>query len=280
MKYSVFTVMLPELSPQEAIRELKKAGYDGVEWRVTAIDPAKQEEPPSFWGNNRCTVDIQSSEEDILSLKAETELAGLEIPALACYLQCGDVEGTARGMQIALWFGASAIRVGVPMYNRSKRYQELLEEGRSYLEEVQKLSRQYGVQGWIEIHMNNIASSASLAHRLVEGFDPEHIGVIYDPGNMVYEGYEQYRMGLELLGPYLAHVHVKNAHWVRTNDPNRHIWQADSCPVSEGVANWKQIVDDLKTVGYDRWLSFEDFSRSGTGEELLARNLQYMKSLV
>ncbi|GIP35252.1 sugar phosphate isomerase/epimerase [Paenibacillus sp. J2TS4] len=279
MKYSVFTVMLPELSPEEAIPALKKAGYDGVEWRVTAIDPAKAEEAPSFWGNNRCTVDIHSSEEQILSLKAATEQAGLEIPALACYLACGDVEGTERGMRIAQWLGAAAIRVGVPMYNRSKRYQELLKEGRAYLSQVQELSRRYGVQGWIEIHMNNIATSASLAHKLVDGFDPAHIGVIYDPGNMVYEGYEQYRMGLELLGPYLAHVHVKNAHWVRNDDPSRHIWQADACPVPDGVANWKQILDDLQAVGYDRWLSFEDFSRSAPSEELLVRNLQYMKSL-
>ena len=28
---------------------------------------------------------------------------------------------------------------------------------------------------------------------------------------MVYEGYEAYQLGFEMLGKYLAHVHVKNA---------------------------------------------------------------------
>jgi sugar phosphate isomerase/epimerase len=34
MKLGVFTVGLPDLTPEEAVRELKDAGYDGVEWRV------------------------------------------------------------------------------------------------------------------------------------------------------------------------------------------------------------------------------------------------------
>ena len=66
----------------------------------------------------------------------------------------------------------------------------------------------------IETHFGNIAASASLAHRLVSQFDPQFIGVVYDPGNMVYEGYECWRTGFELLGPYLHEVHAKNATWV------------------------------------------------------------------
>jgi sugar phosphate isomerase/epimerase len=33
MKFAVFTVMLPDLSPEEAVKALARAGYDGVEWR-------------------------------------------------------------------------------------------------------------------------------------------------------------------------------------------------------------------------------------------------------
>ncbi|MNH42928.1 hypothetical protein D3C79_1047240 [compost metagenome] len=69
------------------------------------------------------------------------------------------------------------------------------------------------------MHFGNIAPSASLARQLVDGFDAKHIGVIYDPGNMVYEGFEQYKLGLEVLGEYLGHVHVKNAIWSRTDAP-------------------------------------------------------------
>ncbi|HXV98275.1 MAG TPA: sugar phosphate isomerase/epimerase, partial [Anaerolineae bacterium] len=34
MKFGVFTVMLPDLTPEEAVQAIKASGYDGVEWRV------------------------------------------------------------------------------------------------------------------------------------------------------------------------------------------------------------------------------------------------------
>lgn len=282
MKFSVFTVMLPELTLEQAIETLKAAGYEGAEWRVTVIDPVKSEEPPSFWGNNLCTVDLNSSPEALRLLKRKTDDAGLQVPNLAAYLQCGDLDNTEKAMNIARLLGAPSVRVGVPFYNRKQSYAELYGKARSYLQHVQELSRSYGVKGVIEIHMNNIASSASLAHRLVDGLNPEHIGVIYDPGNMVFEGFEQYRMGLELLGPYVAHVHVKNAWWVRSAEAigEGTAWRAEPCPVQEGIANWRQVIDDLKAVGYDGWLSFEDFSNSAATEELLRRNIDYIRSLL
>jgi sugar phosphate isomerase/epimerase len=56
MKVGVFTVGLPDLTPEEAVRELKEAGYDGVEWRVTRVPEKARSEEPSFWGNNLCTL--------------------------------------------------------------------------------------------------------------------------------------------------------------------------------------------------------------------------------
>ena len=35
MKFSVFTVMLPDWDLQTAVTNLAAYGYDGVEWRVT-----------------------------------------------------------------------------------------------------------------------------------------------------------------------------------------------------------------------------------------------------
>jgi sugar phosphate isomerase/epimerase len=48
----------------------------------------------------------------------------------------------------------------------------------------------------------------------------------------------------------------------------------------EGFANWPQVIADLKSIGYDGWLSFEDFSLSAPTEELLADNIAYIKSLL
>jgi sugar phosphate isomerase/epimerase len=89
-------------------------------------------------------------------------------------------------------------------------------------------------------------------------FDPQYIGVIYDPGNMVHEGYECWRLGMELLGPYLHEVHAKNAIWEAADGTV--LRQPHFSGMHSGFANWQQIMEDLKAVGYDGWIAFEDFS--------------------
>ena len=57
MNLAVFTVSLPEWTPQEAVRNLAALGYDGVEWRVTDDVPL---DTPGFWRGNRCTIPLSS----------------------------------------------------------------------------------------------------------------------------------------------------------------------------------------------------------------------------
>ncbi|MGO4537255.1 sugar phosphate isomerase/epimerase family protein [Paenibacillus sp. 2TAB19] len=288
MKFSVFTVMLPDCSQQRTLELLRANGYDGVEWRYTKTDPARREEAPSFWGNNLSTVETDTSEAELLELKQLTEAAGLVVPNVAAYIGSGDLAATENAMRAAKLLGAPSIRIGVPNYDGKRTYQELYAEARTYLQEAESLSRTYGVKGLIEVHHGNIAPSASLARRLVDGFDANHIGVIYDPGNMVHEGFENYQMGLEVLGEYLGHVHVKNAVWQRTDaalptigsGEHGRIWQASWSAVTAGAVHWPQVIAALRAVGYDSWLSFEDFSGSADSETLLRDNLAYIRSLL
>ena len=37
MKYSLFTVSVPEMTLEEAAKKMQEYGYDGVDWRVTDI---------------------------------------------------------------------------------------------------------------------------------------------------------------------------------------------------------------------------------------------------
>jgi sugar phosphate isomerase/epimerase len=86
-------------------------------------------------------------------------------------------------------------------------------------------------------------------------------------------------MGLELLGPYLSHVHAKNSVWVKTGEEDGvTAWEWRMAPVKRGQADWTKIVAALKKVGYDGWLSFEDFSEGETRAKL-AEALTYLKQL-
>ena len=279
MKYGVFTVMAPEFTPEEIVGKLARIGYDGVEWRVvTSLE--KKGRKSSFWENNKCSFSLRTLEKKADYIKEITEAENIEVCNLATYLKVNELEKIEKVMQAAKIMGCSRVRVNVPSYKRGLDYNSLLEEARKELEKVEELSSKYKIKALLELHMGNIIPSASAAYRLVSSFDPHYIGVIYDPGNMVYEGYENWQMGMQLLGEYLAHVHVKNASWVveKKDENGVFFWKPTWARLKEGIVNWKQVIDDLRAVDYNGYLSFEDFSDIST-ERKLVENIEYIKSL-
>jgi sugar phosphate isomerase/epimerase len=274
MKVGVFTVVLPDLTPEEAAREIRGAGYDGVEWRVARIPEEFRGEKPSFWHNNLCTL-MPTGEEANRAREISAEV-GLEIIGLGTYIEVGDLDATEEAMRFARVVGSPQIRVGVGKPGGAP-YTDLLAAAREFLAAVEGLTSEYGVKALVEIHHGTICPSASLAHRLVSGLDPESIGVIFDPGNMVFEGFEDYRIGAELLGPYLAHVHLKNAAFDRPEGGGT--WKARWAPLEDGVVDFERLFETLRAVGYDRWLVIEDFSAARPSREALRHNLGFVRDL-
>jgi len=274
-KISVFTVMIPDLTPEEAAPALAAAGYDGVEWRITHVPEERRNEPPSFWGNNLCT--LAPTEDEARRACSLAESAGLAIPNLGTYIAVGDLAATEEAMRFAQVAGSPHIRVGVGS-PQTASYAECFAAAKAFLTEVESLALQYGVKALVEIHHRTICPSASLTHQLVSHFDPEAVGVIYDPGNMVYEGFEDYRIGIELLGPYLAHVHLKNSAFTRPEGGG--VWMACWAPLEDGVVNFPQLFDTLRAAGYEGWLSMEDFSSTRPSRETLRHNLAFIKNLI
>ena len=283
MKFSIFTVMLPEWDKATAVAKLKAYGYDGVEWRVTNTRPQVKNDPPSYWGNNKCTVELDTILDEAKSLKELTDKAGLEVSSLAGYHQYDDFDATEKTLKAAKIMGAPIIRTGVPRYDGTVHFEELFAKAREAWKKNEKLAKKYGVKCCVETHMGLITSSASGARRVLEGLDPKHVGVIYDPGNMITEGYEETKMGLEILGPYLAHVHAKNGVWTKKTDakPGEHPWTpGHAAPIDDGQADWSKILRNLKEVGYDGYLSFEDFSSARSAEEKAKFSIEYLKRLM
>ncbi len=281
IKISVFTVCMPEYDLRQTAALLAREGYDGVEWRVQRIDPALAAEAPSYWRHNKSTVDLSTIVEEAQAVCDLARSAGLEMPSLATYMQCSDRGDAERAMQGAKAMGVPMLRLGVPRYDRTRPYPELFAETRAALEDVCPLAAAYGVKVLVEIHMGTITPSAGLARRLLDGLDPDLVGAIFDPGNMVCEGFEAWRMGLQLLGPYLAHVHVKNYAWQPGEEDARGTlhWAPRPAPLSRGMVDWGQVIEDLRSVGYSGYLSLEDFDSSSSTEAKIKADIAYLKSL-
>lgn len=280
MRYAAFTVSTPDFTPEQAVAALKEAGYDGVEWRVTDQQPSADGKP-GFWSGNLCTWPLSSFVEDASRIRALTQGAGLALPCVGAYVCCDHLASVERAMQGAAKLGAPQLRVRVPGYDGKSSYLKVRDRAVAEYRDVAVLARQYGLRALIEIHMNTILPSASAAASFASHFDPRHVGVIHDAGNMVYEGYEHYRLGCEVLGPYLAHVHLKSALWQAAGPraDGATEWRAVSAPLSKGSVNIEALFQALRDVGYDGWVSFEDFSTEQPLAQRIRDNLRFVKQV-
>jgi sugar phosphate isomerase/epimerase len=280
VRFSVFTVSLPEWTPEEAVEHLAALGYDGVEWRV--VDQPPSDGPPGFWSGNRCTLPLRTIAADASRVRALAAGVGLAVPNLGTYVSCLDADAVDRGLAAAVALEAPSIRVQVPNYDGREPYLPLRDTALTAFDEVARLAAARGVRALVEIHMGTIVPSASAAAQFCSRFDPDHVGVIHDAGNMVFEGYERYRMGLEVLGPYLAHVHLKNARWapVGAHDDGTVRWAAAFAPLGEGSVDLRDLLRALRAVGYDGWISFEDFSTDRPLRDRTRANLETVRAIL
>ena len=285
MKFGVFSVSMPEYDIEETVKLLSKLGYDGVEWRVAAPPPLEKPEYYSYenryWTYNKSTLDIGNIGEEAKKAKELCDLHGLEIYSLTTYLKPHETEAIEKVLKAASGINCRNVRVFPPQYDETVNYRSIFDRTVAELKQLETLAIKYGVRINLEIHMGNIIPSASAAYRLVSGLDPKAIGIIFDPGNMVHEGFENYKLGFELLGEYLSYVHVKNAVWktVEALENGQVVWKPEWSPLKKGFANIPKLISTLKETGDQGYVSVEDFSNEEDTETKLKNNLKFLKSV-
>ncbi|NYE96164.1 sugar phosphate isomerase/epimerase [Psychromicrobium silvestre] len=285
MKFSVFTASTPDWTPEEAVRELAAQGWDGIEWRV--IDQPEAN-PPGFWAGNRATIPLTGLEAAVPRLKALTDQAGLGVSGVGGYAHCGQHDDVERLLAATAALGAPQVRVVVPALGTAEwggepasgiSYPELFEQAREDFRWVAERAAQHGVKALVELHHRTLVTSASAALRLLDGLDPAHVGVIHDLGNLQIEGHEDHLAAFQMLGPYLAHVHIKNGQWLKTgtDELGAALWQHEWAPVQEGISNVLEYLRTLKQHGYDGWIALEDFSTVLPLAERTKQNQEFLR---
>ena len=160
-------------------------------------------------------------------------------------------------------------------------YHSIYAEAVDAFGEAIEVIRPFGLRALLEIHGGTITVSAGLAYRLVSNFPPESIGVVYDVQNMVTEGYEGARLGLDVLGPYLAHLHLGgHGPWPGEPDEQGTVrWNWRATDLADGLICLPDLLAELKRVGYDRFATVEDFRRDVETEPKFVRALRYLRSI-
>jgi sugar phosphate isomerase/epimerase len=291
MKFSAFTASTPDWTPEEAAQTLAAQGWDGIEWRITdQVDAAT----PGFWAGNRATWPLTNLEANLERIGLITAGAGLEFSALGGYARCDNHADVERLLSATARLGARQVRVTTPWLGTSRMgggepsgrsYPDLFAETRQHFVWIAERAAHHGVKALVELHHQSVISSASAALRLLEGLDPRHVGVIHDLGNLVIEGQEENLAALQMLGDFLAHVHVKNVRWVRSGTGGDGVlagtvtWSHEWATLRAGQASVADYFRSLAAVGYDGWVTVEDFSTELPLSERTADNLAFLKAV-
>ncbi len=281
MRYSATSVMLPQVTMEEQAALLQRLGYDGVEWRVRRVSEETRRQPFSEWGAHKNDLTPENFAASAGRMKQVAADHGLAIAGLASNPGADDIEQVKLLAEGARACGAPFIRVGCPRrYHGSVDYHVLYQEAVEAFGKMLDAIAGYQVKAALEIHGGTIHPSASLAHRIVSHWPPERICVIYDPQNMVTDGYETTELALELLGPYVGHVHAgghrpveKGKDAVGTVE-----WEWPGVPMGEGLYSFPRMLRKLKALGYTGFVSIEDF-RELPVEQKLREGIDYLRAV-
>ena len=285
MKYSATTVFLPRLSLVQQAALLSRLGYDGMELRVRRI-PAelRAKAEPSAWGYHVNDVTPETFAAKAAEIRQVLADHGLALAGIASAAACTELDHIKLLVEGAVAAGAPFIRVGAASGYKgdgSQDYWQVYGETVAGYARTLELTRGTGVKIVLEIHGGTIHCSAALAHRIVSHFNPAEVGVIYDPQNMVKDGFETTALAVQLLGPYLAHCHV-GAH--RPLPPSQRDakgtaqWTWEACPMADGLYHFPTLINQLRNTGYRHFISIEDF-RQVAPEEILQDAITYLLSL-
>ena len=277
------SVMLPRWDLEQTFDRLAQHGYGAVELRCR-YNPDDATVEPSFWGRHQSDVSPDTVTALAPRIRRASAASGVRVAALAPSVQLGQDEVIEK-----LFRGAVAIdpdrppmvRVAAARHDRGGPYLPQFAAARSGYAALVEVARPFGVKVLYEIHIGTVAVSCSRTLELLRDMDPDHIGAIYDVPNMVRVGLEDTRMGMEVLGRYLAHCHIGNGlPVVAAIDPQGQArWKWEFCDLRAGVADIPQIVADFQAVGYDGCLSLEDFG-PGDDSAKVASQGSYLRQLL
>lgn len=251
MKISVNTNSLrKKFSNSEIVELIRSVGAGGIEWGLNGLDTIA---------------------EDCREMKRLSDDAGLEIVSFINGGKLFKTEEMLRWSEAVAKSGVRMLRVAHPWYawdyqealHQPDRYDDLLKMTRDGLERLEPLGRQFGLRYVMETHGSSVFASPVAAHFLLKGLDPAVFGIIYDPANTYIEGFVRPRGAVEVIGPFLAYLHIKNVRWQTAlqklpGNRERQAWIPEKCALDQGLVDYQEVFFALNCAGFDGWLSFEE----------------------
>ena len=273
VQISLYTLLAKDVSLDEAIRLTAEAGFD-------AIDIRQQKDG--------IHILPEISDTDAAAIRTQVEDAGLHVSGLTTYWEIGRVERDSareqldhlkRSMDTAKVLGTGFVRVSSGDYNKAYSYEVCRAAFREQMMIVGDLAAAMDLVITPEQHGGRYIASAGQVMDMCRGLEHPNLGIVFDPGNAVSEGFERPWVQVRMMGGWIRNVHVKNRMTAAGEAGINERLPGGNCKADEGVLNWDLIAEELAAIGYSGYLTCEDFAEFPSLAEKFAWNVAFLRGL-
>lgn len=253
MKKGISIWSFAEGTLREKMQLAKDAGFDGIE---LSLDETGE-------------VSLQSTEADLLNVKAMAKEIGLELYSIASglywtYNYTSESEEnrekaisiTRKQLEAAKILGCDTILV-VPgavevAFDPGEivEYDVAYERAQSALKSLAPYAETLGVSIGVENVWNRFLLSPIETARFIDEIGSDFVGSYFDVGNVMFMGYPEH--WVKILNSRIKKVHFKD---FRRETGNGNL--SGFVDLLAGDVNWPEVMNSLKSIGYDGWVSAE-----------------------
>ncbi len=271
MKLMMFAKMLQEYPLEKTAQIMKDMGLDGVDLTVREggyIEP----------------TDVVAALPPAIEAISQY---GLEVPMLTTNVVSAEDEYAEDTFATAAQCGVKWLKLGYWHYQEFGSLEKQILAARARMIDLEALARQYGIWAGIHIHSGDyLSAEATVVYEILQGRDPRYVGAYIDPGHMVVEGARSgWKMGIDLLAPYIQLVAVKDMMWLhKPTAENPKNYELKLVPLAEGMVPWPEVFALLHQIGFDGGISIHsEYGNYMDTEEIVAqtrRDIEYLKPLL
>jgi L-ribulose-5-phosphate 3-epimerase len=224
---TVFSKHLQWLDYEELAQVVAAAGFDGIDLTVR---------PGGHVHPERVTEELPRA---VRAARA----AGLVVPMMTTTITNAREPDTRRILAVAQAEGIEYYRMGYLRYPPRADLVDSLEEMRPLLRELADTNERYQIHGAYQNHSGTGVGGPVWDLRfLLNGIDPQWLGVQYDIAHATVEGGTSWPLGLQLLAPHIRTLDMKDFLWAEREDR----WVPRWVPLGEGMVDYRRYLQMIR----------------------------------
>ncbi len=247
----------PSVSREELFRDVKAAGFEGIELNVDGPNGAKH------------ALSMETTGEELAQIRQLSQKYSLPVGSISTSLwwkvSMGDPIKTdaaaallEQQLRCAKETGATAILVVPGGMSSDRTLKQAWDNSVTFLKGQKETIERYGIIVGVENVWNEFFTSPFDMCCFLDEVNHPLVQAYYDVGNVI--AFSTSEHWIEILGNRICKIHIKDF----KRNKGKINTGGNFVDLTQGDVNWKTVVPALRKAGYDGFLTAEVFKEDET----------------